>query len=591
MKKKNLRSRQWFDNPKDPENTALYLERYLNYGLTRKELQSGNPIIGIAQSGSDLTPCNRHFQQLSARIKDGIRKAGGIPMEFPTHPIQETGKRPTAALDRNLSYLSLVEVLYGYPIDGVVLTTGCDKTTPAALMAAATVNIPAIVLSGGPMLDGYHDGKLVGSGTVVWDARKLLGKGEINYDQFMDMVASSAPSIGHCNTMGTASSMNSVAEALGMSLTGCAVIPAPYRERSQISFETGKRIVEMVFEDLTPSKIMTKKAFENAIVVASAIGASSNCPPHLSAIAKHMGVKINLNDWQKLGHDIPLLVNCKPAGEHLMERFYRSGGIPAVMQELLKQKKLHKSVKTVSGKTLEQNLKIKINIDTDVIKSFDDPVVDNAGFIIMKSNFFNSAIMKTSVISEEFRERYLSNPDHPNVFEGKAVMFEGPEDYHHRINSNKLKIDENSILMVRGCGPVGYPGSAEVVNMQPPDRLLKEGINALPTLGDGRQSGTSESPSILNVSPESAVGGDLAIVKTGDRIKIDLNKSRVDLLISVAEFKKRRKKKKLPELTSQTPWQEISRNTVGQLEDGACINSRGVYLDIVKKKGIPRNSH
>ena len=591
MKKKNLRSRQWFDNPKDPENTALYLERYLNYGLTRKELQSGNPIIGIAQSGSDLTPCNRHFQQLSARIKDGIRKAGGIPMEFPTHPIQETGKRPTAALDRNLSYLSLVEILFGYPIDGVVLTTGCDKTTPAALMAAATVNIPAIVLSGGPMLDGYHDGKLVGSGTVVWDARKLLGKGEINYDQFMDMVASSAPSIGHCNTMGTASSMNSVAEALGMSLTGCAVIPAPYRERSQISFETGKRIVEMVFEDLTPSKIMTKKAFENAIVVASAIGASSNCPPHLSAIAKHMGVKINLNDWQKLGHDIPLLVNCKPAGEHLMERFYRSGGIPAVMQELLKQKKLHKSVKTVSGKTLEQNLKIKINIDADVIKSFDDPVVDNAGFIVMKSNFFNSAVMKTSVISEEFRERYLSNPDHPNVFEGNAVMFEGPEDYHRRINSNKLKIDEHSILMVRGCGPVGYPGSAEVVNMQPPDRLLKEGINALPTLGDGRQSGTSESPSILNVSPESAVGGDLAIVKTGDKIKIDLNKSRVDLLISATEFKKRRKKKKLPKLTSQTPWQEISRNTVGQLEDGACINSRGVYLDIVKKKGIPRNSH
>jgi dihydroxy-acid dehydratase len=591
MAKKNLRSRQWFDNPKDPEQTALYLERYLNYGLTRKELQSGSPIIGIAQSGSDLTPCNRHFQQLSARIKDGIRKAGGIPMEFPTHPIQETGKRPTAALDRNLSYLSLVEILYGYPIDGVVLTTGCDKTTPAALMAAATVNIPAIVLSGGPMLDGYHDGKLVGSGTVVWDARKLLGKGEINYDQFMDMVASSAPSIGHCNTMGTASSMNSVAEALGMSLTGCAVIPAPYRERSQISFETGKRIVEMVFEDLTPSKIMTKKAFENAIVVASAIGASSNCPPHLSAIAKHMGVKINLNDWQKLGHDIPLLVNCKPAGEHLMERFYRSGGIPAVMQELLKQKKLHKSVKTVSGKTLEQNLKIKINIDTDVIKSFDDPVVDNAGFIVMKSNFFNSAIMKTSVISEEFRERYLSNPNHPNVFEGNAVMFEGPEDYHHRINSNKLKIDQHSILMVRGCGPVGYPGSAEVVNMQPPDRLLKQGINALPTLGDGRQSGTSESPSILNVSPESAVGGDLAIVKTGDRIKIDLNKSRVDLLISAAEFKKRRKKKKLPKLINQTPWQEISRNTVGQLEDGACINSRGVYLDIVKKKGIPRNSH
>ncbi len=479
MNKKKLRSQQWFDNPKDPAMTALYLERYLNYGLTRKELQSGSPIIGIAQSGSDLAPCNRHFQQLSARIKDGIRKAGGIPMEFPTHPIQESGKRPTAALDRNLSYLSLVEVLYGYPIDGVVLTTGCDKTTPAALMAAATVNIPSIVLSGGPMLDGYYNGKLVGSGSVIWDARKLLGKGEINYDQFMDMVASSSPSIGHCNTMGTASSMNSVAEALGMSLTGCAIIPAPYREREQISYDTGKRIVEMVFEDLVPSKIMTKKAFENAIVVASAIGASSNCPPHLSAIAKHMGVKINLEDWQKLGHDIPLLVNCKPAGEHLMESFYKAGGIPAVMQELVKQKKLHTSVMTVTGKTLGENLKIKIKLDPDVIKSFADPVVDNAGFIVMRSNFFNSAVMKTSVISEEFRERYLSNPKHLNAFVANAVVFEGPEDYHLRINSSKLKIDEHSILIIRGCGPVGYPGSAEVVNMQPPDRLLKKGINAL----------------------------------------------------------------------------------------------------------------
>ena len=591
MLKKKLRSQLWFDNPKDPAMTALYLERYLNYGLTRKELQSGNPIIGIAQSGSDLVPCNRHFQQLSSRIKDGIIKAGGIPMEFPTHPLQETGKRPTAALDRNLSYLGLVEVLYGYPIDGVVLTTGCDKTTPAALMAAATTNIPSIVLSGGPMLDGYYKGKLVGSGSVIWDARKLLGKGEINYEQFMDMVASSAPSIGHCNTMGTASSMNSIAEALGMSLTGCAIIPAPYREREQISYETGKRIVEMVFEDLTPSKIMTKKAFENAIVVASAIGASSNCPPHLSAIAKHMGVKINLKAWQRLGQDIPLLVNCKPAGKHLMESFYKAGGIPAVMQELVKQKKLHTSVKTVSGKTLGENLKIKINLDSDVIKSFSDPVVENAGFIVMRSNFFNSAVMKTSVISEEFRERYLSNPKHPNAFDAKAVVFEGPEDYHHRINSSKLKIDENSILIIRGCGPVGYPGSAEVVNMQPPDRLLKQGINALPTLGDGRQSGTSESPSILNVSPESAIGGDLSIVKTGDKLRIDLNKKRVDLLISPTEFKKRRKEKKIPKLKNQTPWQEISRKTVGQLEDGACMNLNGVYLDIVNKKGPPRNSH
>ena len=577
-RKKSFRSQQWFNNPKNPDMTALYLERYLNYGLTRKELQSGNPIIGIAQSGSDLSPCNRHFMSLTKRIKDGIRRAGGIPMEFPTHPIQETGKRPTAMLDRNLSYLSLVEVLYGYPIDGVILTTGCDKTTPAALMAAATVNIPAIVLSGGPMLDGVYKGKLAGSGLVVWEARKMLAKGEIKYEEFMDMVASSAPSAGHCNTMGTASSMNSVAEALGMSLPGGAVIPAPYREREQISYETGKRIVGMVHEDLTPSKIMTRKAFENAVVVAS-------------AIAKHMGIKFDLSDWQKLGHDIPLLVNCQPAGEYLMESFHRAGAIPAVMKELIKNKKIHTNIKTVTGKTVGENLKKKIDVDSKVIKTFKNALTEKAGFLVMRSNFFSSAIMKTSVISKEFRDQYLSNPEHPNAFECKAIVFEGPEDYHKRLNDKKLKIDENSILIVRGCGPVGYPGSAEVVNMQPPDRLLKKGIRHLPTLGDGRQSGTSESPSILHVSPESAVGGDLGIVKTGDKIKIDLNKRRVDLLISQAEFKKRRKNRKKFKANNQTPWQEIFRNTVGQLDDGACINSRGKYLDVSHTKGLPRDSH
>jgi len=591
MKKKNLRSQQWFNNPKDPEMTALYLERYLNYGLTRQELQSGKPIIGIAQSGSDLSPCNRHFLSLSKRIKDGIVKQGGIPMEFPTHPIQETGKRPTAMLDRNLSYLSLVEVLYGYPIDGVILTTGCDKTTPAALMAAATVNIPAIVLSGGPMLDGNYKGKLAGSGTIVWEARKLLAKGEINYEKFMDMVASSAPSIGHCNTMGTASSMNSVAEALGMSLPGCAVIPAPYREREQISYETGKRIVQMVHEDLKPSKIMTKQAFENAVVVASAIGGSSNCTTHLIAIAKHMGIKFDLSNWQKLGHQIPLLVNCQPAGEYLMEKFYRAGGIPAVMKELIKNNKINTKAMTVTGKSVGENLRKNINVDRTVIKTFSEKLADNAGFLVMKGNFFSSAIMKTSVISKEFTKRYLSNPKHPNMFYVKAVVFEGPEDYHKRINNKNLKIDENSILIIRGCGPVGYPGSAEVVNMQPPNNLLKKGINALPTLGDGRQSGTSESPSILHVSPESAIGGDIGIIKTGDKLCIDLNKRRVDLLISKKEFQNRRKKRKIKKLINQTPWQEISRNHVGQLEDGACIQSREIYLDISEKKGIPRNSH
>jgi len=590
-RKTKLRSDQWFNNPKNPDMTALYLEKYLNYGLKRKDLQSGKPIIGIAQSGSDLSPCNRHFLSLSKKIKNGIKKAGGIPMEFPTHPIQETGKRPTAMLDRNLSYLSLVEVLYGYPIDGVILTTGCDKTTPAALMAAATVNIPAIVLSGGPMLDGFYKGKLAGSGTIIWEARKLMAKGEINYDEFMDMAASSAPSVGHCNTMGTASSMNSVAEALGMSLPGCAVIPAPYKEREKISYETGKRIVGMVHENLTPSKIMTRKAFENAVVVASAIGGSSNCTPHLSAIAKHMGIKFHLSDWQKLGHKIPLLVNCQPAGEYLMESFFRSGGVPAVMKELIKNNKIHTNLITVTGKKIGQNLRKKIKTDPKVIKTFENSLADKAGFLVLRSNFFSTAIMKTSVISKEFKKRYLSNPKKPNIFVTNAIVFEGPEDYHKRLNSKKLNIDENSILIVRGCGPVGYPGSAEVINMQPPDRLLKKGINTLPTLGDGRQSGTSASPSILHVSPESAIGGDLGIVKTGDQIKIDLNKRRVDLLIPQSEFKIRRKKRKIFKFNNQTPWQEIFRDTVGQLEDGACINSRGKFLRVSSTKGIPRDSH
>ena len=591
MKKIKLRSKEWFDNPDDPGLTALYLERYLNYGLKREDLQSGKPIIGIAQSGSDLSPCNRHFQSLSKTIKDGIKEAGGVPMEFPTHPIQETGKRPTAALDRNLSYLSLVEVLYGYPIDGVILTTGCDKTTPAALMAAATVNIPSIVLSGGPMLDGNYKGKKAGSGTIIWEARKLHAKGEINYDEFMEMAAASAPSVGHCNTMGTASSMNSISEALGMSLPGGAIIPAPYKERVDISFKTGERIVEMVFENLTPSKIMTKEAFENAVYVASAIGASSNCPPHLTAIARHMGIDFNLSQWEKLGHDIPLLANCQPAGEHLMEGFFKAGGIPAIMQELIKIKKLNTEVLTVTGKTLEENLKIKINVNRDIIKSYDDPLSHNAGFIIMKSNFFSSAVMKTSVISSEFRERYLLNKDNLNVFEVKAVVFEGPEDYHARINDQNLEVDENSILIIRGCGPVGYPGSGEVVNMQPPDRLLKQGIDTLPTLGDGRQSGTSASPSILNVSPESAIGGDLLIIKTGDKMKIDLNINRIDLLISDEELNKRKKNIKLPKFNNQTPWQEISRKMVGQLETGGCLETDTVFLDITNTKGIPRHSH
>ena len=591
MSKIKLRSQNWFNNPDNPSMTALYIERYLNYGLTRKELQSGKPIIGIAQSGSDLSPCNRHFLELSERIRAGIRDAGGIPMEFPTHPIQESGKRPTAALDRNLAYLSLVEVLYGYPLDGVVLTTGCDKTTPASLMAAATVNIPAIVLSGGPMLDGNYKGKKVGSGTIVWEGRRMFARGEINYEEFMEMVSASAPSVGHCNTMGTATSMNSLAEALGMSLTGCAAIPAPYSERAQMAYDTGLRSVQLVEKDIKPSDIMTREAFQNAIVTASAIGASTNAPPHIIAIAKHLNINLTLDDWEKWGEEIPLLVNLQPAGDHLGEGFFQAGGVPVVMKELSKQNKINNDAMTVTGKTVADNLANIKKTENEIIKNYEAPMKDKAGFLVLRSNFFDTAIMKMSVVSEEFKKRYLSDSEHPMQFTARAIVFDGPEHYHNEINNPELNIDENCILIIRGCGPIGYPGSAEVVNMQPPDHLLKKGISALPCLGDGRQSGTSESASILNVSPEAAAGGKIAIIKNNDLVKVDLIEKRVDVMIDQSIIDERMQKIQFKFPANQTPWQEIARNYVGQLSDGACLNTKEEYFDVSKTKGVPRDNH
>jgi len=593
---RRLRSQRWFDEPSDPGMTALYLERYLNFGLTRGELQSGRPIIGIAQTGSDLSPCNRHLVELASRVRDGIRDAGGVPLEFPIHPIQETGKRPTAALDRNLAYLSLVEVLHGYPIDGVVLTTGCDKTTPACLMGAATVNIPAIVLSGGPMLDGWYNGRLAGSGTIVWEARKLLAEGLIDYAEFIDMVAASAGSVGHCNTMGTALSMNSLAEALGMSLPGCAAIPGPHKERGWMAYHTGHRIVGMVHENLRPSDIMTKPAFENAVVAAAALGASSNCPISMIAIARHMGVDHTLEDWQRFGDGIPLLADVQPAGRVLGEGFFRAGGVPAVMRELLDAGKLQPDVMTCTGKTLGENLGGKNGakkppVDHEVIRAYGNPLKESAGFAVLSGNLFDAAVMKLSVIDPEFRSRFLSDPDQPNVFEGKAVMFEGPEDYHARIEDPDLGVDAHSILVIRNCGPVGYPGGAEVVNMQPPAALLKAGVHTLPTMGDGRQSGTSGSPSILNVSPEAVVGGGLALLRTGDRIRIDLNSRKVDVLLPDGELETRRDAWVRPMLQNKTPWEEISRSMVGQHSTGACLEPATLYLNIVEERGESRNNH
>ncbi|WP_039783171.1 IlvD/Edd family dehydratase [Herbaspirillum huttiense] len=586
---RRFRSQDWFDNPDHIDMTALYLERFMNYGITAEELRSGRPIIGISQSGSDISPCNRIHLELAKRVRDGIRDAGGIPMEFPLHPIFENCRRPTAAIDRNLAYLGLVEILHGYPIDAVVLTTGCDKTTPSQIMAAATVDIPAIVLSGGPMLDGWMDGELVGSGSAIWKGRKLLSAGSIDNEKFLEIAAASAPSSGHCNTMGTASTMNAIAEALGMSLTGCSAIPAPYRERGQMAYETGRRIVGMAYEDLRPSAILTREAFLDAIVVNAAIGGSTNAQPHIMAMARHAGVELHSEDWMKYGYDVPLLLNMQPAGKYLGERFHRAGGVPAIMWELQQAGKLRAERITATGKTMAENLQGRASNDREMIYAFSAPLRERAGFLVLKGNLFDFAIMKTSVISETFRERYLSTPGQENIFECRAVVFDGSDDYHARINDPALQIDENTLLAIRGAGPVGWPGSAEVVNMQPPDALIKRGISTLPTLGDGRQSGTSDSPSILNASPESAVGGGLAYLRDGDRVRIDLNTGECNMLISEEELARRKSEGIPPVPPSQTPWQEIYRSTVGQLETGACMELALKYQGVAQT--LPRHNH
>ena len=590
-----LRSTSWFDNPDNVDMTALYLERYLNFGVTLDELRSGRPIIGIAQTGSDLSPCNRHHLVLAQRVRDGIRDAGGVPFEFPVHPIQETGKRPTAGLDRNLAYLGLVEVLFGYPLDGVVLTVGCDKTTPACLMAAATVNIPAIALSVGPMLNGWHEGQRTGSGTIVWKARELLAAGKIDATRFIRLVASSAPSTGYCNTMGTATTMNSLTEALGMSLPGSAAIPAPYRERQENAYETGKRIVDMVREDLKPSDILTRDAFLNAIVVNSAIGGSTNAPIHIAAIARHIGVELEIDDWQKYGRNVPLLVNLQPAGEYLGEDYHRAGGVPAVVAQLMKHGLIREGTLTANGLSIGENCRDREIEDENVIRPFERPLKENAGFLVLRGNLFDSAIMKTSVISDEFRSRYLSNPDDPNAFEGPAVVFDGPEDYHSRIDDPDLRITPETLLFMRGAGPIGYPGAAEVVNMRAPAYLITEGVHALPCIGDGRQSGTSGSPSILNASPEAAAMGGLALLRTGDRVRVDLNRGTCDVLIDDEELNTRRQKLiatggyKYP--ASQTPWQEIQRAVTGQLESGAILEGAEKFQRVAQTFGVPRHNH
>jgi dihydroxy-acid dehydratase len=591
-KKHRLRSEDWLNNPAEPDQTALYVERFLNFGLTRGELQAGRPIIGIAQTGSDLNPCNRHHLDLAKRVRDGIRDAGGIALEFPVHPLAEQARRPTAALDRNLAFLGLVEILHGYPIDGVVLTTGCDKTTPACIMAAAALDLPAIVLSGGPMVNAWDDGERVGSGAVIWQSRLDLARGDVDYEGIMERVTHSAPSAGHCNTMGTALTMNAIAEVIGMSLPGCAAIPATYQARGQMAYHTGRRAVELVREDLRPSTILTRDAMLNAIVATSALGGSSNAPIHLQAIAAQLdGVDLSVRDWQTYGESVPLLVNCQPAGEYLGEDFYRAGGVPAVLGELLSAGLLQEQAATVSGHSIGENNRGQSSRDAEVIRPVSDPLMENAGFAVLSGNLFDSAVMKKSVISEAFRNRYLRDPERPNVFHSRVIVFEGSEDYHRRINDPALGIDERCMLVIRNCGPLGYPGSAEVVNMLPPDRLVRQGIHELPCMGDGRQSGTSACPAILNASPEAAAGGGLALLRTGDTVEVDLEAHTVNVLLDEAEMARRREAHKALELQDQTPWQEIYRRTVGPLERGAVMELDSEHVCILERHGTPRHSH
>lgn len=589
MKKRIFRSQQWFDDPANPDMTALYLEKYLNFGLTLDELQAGKPLIGIAQTGSDLVPCNRIHQQLVERVKAGIRDAGGIPLEFPVHPIQETGRRPTAALDRNLQCLSLTEILHGYPLDGVVLTTGCDKTTPALLMAAATVDLPAIALSGGPMLNGRYQGQCVGSGTIIWQARKQLAQGEIDYAGFIRQVASSAPSAGHCNTMGTALTMNALAEALGMMLPGGAAIPAPYRERAQLAYQTGRQIVALTLADVKPSQILTRPAFLNAIRLCSALGGSSNAPVHINAIAKHAGVELSMADWQHYGQQVPLLVNMQPVGEYLSEEFFHAGGVPAVAQQLLAHGLYQGDCLTVSGQSQAENLQQSQILDARVIKTVTAPLKAAAGFLVLSGNLCRSAVMKVSAIDEAFRRQYLSDPAAPGVMTLRAVVFDGPEHYHAAIDDPALNIDERCMLVMRNCGPQGYPGSAEVVNMRPPTYLLARGIQALPTMGDGRQSGTSGAPSVLNMSPEAAAGGPLALLQSGDLVRLDLANARLDMLVDATELARRQQTPAFVQPASQTWWQQLYRAQVSQLDEGAVFEDMTRYQQVGQQ--LPRHSH
>ena len=584
-----LRSEQWWNDPGNPGMTALYLERFLNSGLTPGELQGGRAVIGIAQSASDLTPCNRVHLESVKRLCDGVRDAGGLPLVFPMHPIQESARRPTAALDRNLAYLGLVEILHGYPLDGVIFTTGCDKTTPAALMAAVTCNLPALVFNGGPMLNSYLDGEVAGAGTIIWEARRRLAAGEIDERRFMDLLAASAPSVGHCNVMGTALSMNCLAEALGMALPGTAQIPGPYRERGQAAHAAGKRIVAMVAEDLRPARIVTRAALLNCIRVNTALGGSTNCPPHIIAVARHAGIDLDLQDWETFGHALPLLVDLQPAGAHLGEDFHRAGGLPTVMAELLRHGLLDGAPLTVSGKTVAENVAAAPLPDGRVIRPVTQPLREQAGFLVLSGNLFDGALLKTSVISADFRRRYLSDPEAEETFEGRAVVFDSPEDYHARINDAALAIDERSLLVIRGCGTLGFPGSGEVVNMLPPEALVRRGISQLPTLGDGRQSGTAASPSILNASPEAFAGGGLARLRTGDRVRVDLAARRVDALVPAAEWAARDTSAWDTVPPGATPWQQLYRDHVGQLHTGGCLDFACAFRDVCRT--VPRHSH
>jgi L-arabonate dehydrase len=575
MSNKPYRSTAWFGHP--DRDGFLHRSWMKNQGFPA-DLFDGRPVIGICNTFSELTPCNAHFRDLAERVKRGVYEAGGFPLEFPVFSTGESNLRPTAMLFRNLASMDVEEAIRGNPIDGVVLMTGCDKTTPALLMGAASCDVPAIVLSGGPMLNGKYRGKDIGSGTDVWRFAEEVKAGEMSLEDFMDAEACMHRSPGHCMVMGTASTMNSMAEALGMSLPGCAAIPAVDSRRRVMAQVTGRRIVEMVKEDLRISKILKRENFLNAVRANGALGGSSNAVIHLSAIAGRVpGVQFGLDDWDRYGREVPTLVDIMPSGRFLMEDYYYAGGLPAVMRALGEHGLLDKDALTVTGQSMWANVKDAPNWNTEVIRGWDNPHTEHGGMVILRGNLApDGAVLKPSAATPALMKH-----------RGRAVVFESIEDYKAKIEDEALDVDETCMLVLKNCGPKGYPGMAEVGNMGLPPKVLRKGVRDMVRISDARMSGTAYGTVVLHVCPEAAAGGNLALVENGDIIELDVEARRLHLEVDEDELARRRAAWRAPEPAMKSGYQKLYVDHVMQASEGADLD----FLRGCRGAGIPRESH